>query len=90
MLAHAIEVLSIRIGVLAIQVLSAGGGYCLPVFAYQVVCFYDGSDSMSACQQTAVADGWMKGRSSTPKQRALCRYRLDWLVAEWLAECVPL
>ena len=64
--------------------------YCPPVFAYQGVCFYAGNDSMSACQQTSVAEGWMKGRSSTPKQRALCQCCLDWLVGEGLAECMPL
>ena len=67
-----------------------GGGYRLPVFAYQVACFYAGRDSMSACQQKSVADGWMKGRNSTPKQRALCQCCLDWLVGEGLAECMPL
>ena len=45
---------------------------------------------MSACQQTSVADGWMKGRNSTPKQRALCQCCLDWLVGEVLVECMPL
>ena len=63
---------------------------CLSVFAYQGMCFYAGNDSMSACQQTSVAEGWMKGRSSTPKQRALCQCCLDWLVGEGLAECMPL
>ena len=70
--------------------LSGGGGCRLPVFAYQVACFYAGRDSMSACQQKSVADGWMKGRNSTPKQRALCQCCLDWLVGEGLAECMPL
>ena len=44
---------------------------------------------MSACQQKSVADGWMKGRNSTPKQRALCQCCLDWLVGDGLAECMP-
>ena len=66
------------------------GGYRLSVFAYQVACFYAGNDSMSDCQQRSVADGWMKGRNSTPKQRALCQCCLDWLVDEGRAECMPL
>ena len=66
------------------------GSYRLPVFAYQVMCFYAGCESMSACQQKSVADGWMMGRNSTPKQRALCQCCLDWLVGEGLAECMPL
>ena len=45
---------------------------------------------MSACQQTSVADGWMMGCTSTPKQRALCQCCLDWLVGEGLAVCMPL
>ena len=44
---------------------------------------------MSACQQTSVAEGWMKGRNSTPKQRALCQCCRDWLVGDGLAECMP-
>ena len=90
MTTHATEVRSLRIGVLAIRVLSGGGrDYRLHVFAYQVACFYAGRDSMRACQQKSVADGWMKGRNSTPKQRALCQCCLDWLVGDGLAECMP-
>ena len=67
-----------------------GGSYRLPVFADQVACFYAGNDSMSACQQKSVADGWMTERRSRPKHRALCQRCLDWLVGEGLAECMPL
>jgi hypothetical protein len=70
--------------------LGGGRGYRLHVFAYQVACFYAGRDSASACQQKSVADGWMKGRNSTPKQRSLCQCCLDWLVGEGLAEHMPL
>ena len=36
--------------------------------ATEGVCFYAGNDNMSACQQKSVAEDWMEGRSSTPKQ----------------------